>query len=201
MNEIRIQRVTGGTLDRYILDLARLRIEVFRDFPYHYDGDLEYEKEYLKTYANAEGSVIVLAFDGNRVVGASTGLPMQTETQEVKHPFIEGGYDPQRIFYFGESVLITSYRGHGLGVKFFAEREAHVYELGRFDFTCFCAVERPANHPLRPAGYVPLDDFWRKRGYVKHPELRTTFSWKDINEAEETPKTMVFWMKPCPARS
>lgn len=30
---------------------------------------------------------------------------------------------------------------------------------------------QPSDHPLRPAGYRLLDDFWRSQGYVKHPEL------------------------------
>ena len=33
---------TGASLERYIPELARLRIEVFRAWPYLYDGDQEY---------------------------------------------------------------------------------------------------------------------------------------------------------------
>lgn len=192
---VRIERVSGAALERYIPDLARLRIGVFREFPYLYDGTLEHEHEYLRTYAGVPDSVIVLAIDGERVVGASTGLPMEAETAEVKRPFIERGYEPARVFYFGESVLERGYRGQGLGVRFFEEREAHARELRRFDWTCFCAVERPADHPARPADYQPLDAFWRHRGYEKHPELRTTFSWREVGESTQSPKPMVFWLK------
>ncbi len=192
---IHIKRVSGSGLDRYIDDLARLRIEVFRDFPYLYEGSLDYERKYLKTYSGVPESVIVLALDGERVVGASTGLPMAAETDEVKRPFIEHGYDPKSVFYFGESVLDKQYRGQGLGVKFFQEREAHVHALGTFHWTTFCAVQRPEDHPQRPKDYVPLDAFWIKRGYRKHPELATTFSWKEHGETEESEKPMTFWLK------
>jgi GNAT superfamily N-acetyltransferase len=192
---VRIERVSGASLERYIPDLARLRIAVFREFPYLYDGTLEHEQEYLRTYAGVPDSVIVLAIDGERVVGASTGLPMEAETAEVRRPFIEHGYDPARLFYFGESVLERGYRGQGLGVRFFEEREAHARALARFDWTCFCAVERPADHPARPADFVPLDEFWRRRGYAKHPELHTTFSWREVGEQAQSPKPMVFWLK------
>jgi len=37
-----------------------------------------------------------------------------------------------------------------------------------------------------------LDQFWNKRGYFKHPELKTTYSWKDLDEAQETPKPRLF---------
>jgi hypothetical protein len=40
-NNIRIERWSGKDLEKYISDLARLRIEVFHDFPYLYDGDYD----------------------------------------------------------------------------------------------------------------------------------------------------------------
>jgi GNAT superfamily N-acetyltransferase len=192
---LQIERVSGERFERCIPDLARLRIEVFREFPYLYDGTLDHEREYLRTYAGVPDSVIVLAIDGERVVGASTGLPMEAETEEVKRPFLERGYDPKGMFYFGESVLEHAYRGQGVGVRFFEEREAHARALGRFAWTCFCAVQRPADHPRRPPDYVPLDDFWRRRGYAKHPELSTTFSWREVGEQAQSAKPMVFWLK------
>jgi len=194
-SEIRIERWSGAPLQRYIPELARLRIEVFRDFPYLYDGDYAYEEKYLQTYIQCPDSVIVLALDGERVVGASTAIPLKYETEEVKYPFLEHGYNPDEVFYCGESVLDKRYRGRGLGVRFFEEREAHAAALGGFKHICFCCVDRPADHPLRPADYVPLDAFWNKRGYFKHPELKTTYTWKDIDEAEPSPKSMTFWLK------
>ena len=193
--ELRVQRMSGSDTGAYLPELARLRIRVFREYPYLYDGSTEYEEKYLRTYANAPDSVIVLAWDGDRVVGVSSGVPMEAETPEAIKPFLEHGYDPRRIFYYGESVLLPEYRGKGLGNRFFEERETHARDLARFDIACFCAIERPADHPRRPAGYVPLDAFWNRRGFVKHPELRTTFSWRELDEDAETPKPMVFCLK------
>jgi len=39
------------------------------------DGDYDYEKKYLQLYIDTPESVIVLAFDGDKVVGASTAIP------------------------------------------------------------------------------------------------------------------------------
>ena len=178
---IRIERWIGEALEQFIPELARLRIEVFRDFPYLYDGDFEYEKKYLQTYIDCTESVIVIAFDGDKVVGASTAIPMKHETEQLKKPFVENGYNLDDIFYCSESVLNKNYRGLGIGVRFFEQREAHAEDLGGFKHICFCCVERPADHPRRPANYVPLDQFWNKRGYVKHPELATTYTWKDLD--------------------
>lgn len=195
MGTLRLERLSGEQLTHYIPELAQLRIRVFRDFPYLYDGDLDYEQRYLQTYIEAPDSVIVLAFDGDKVVGASTGIPLKYETAEVKQPFINAGYDVDKVFYCGESVLISDYRGQGAGVAFFEHREAHAEEVGGFDYSCFCGVQRPEDHPRRPVDYVPLDNFWGKRGYEKQLELNTTFNWKELGETEESPKPMTFWMK------
>ncbi|TSA39842.1 MAG: GNAT family N-acetyltransferase [Methylococcaceae bacterium] len=195
MTTVHIKRLSGEDLIPYINDLARLRIEVFRAFPYLYDGSVAYEKKYLQTYIDNPASVMVLALDGDTVVGASTAIPMQYETMELKQPFIEQGYDLEQVFYCSESVLNSQYRGLGIGVRFFEEREAHASSLGGFKHITFCCVERPSNHPLKPVDYVSLERFWEKRGYRKHPELHTTYCWKDVDRDEETPKPMTFWLK------
>jgi GNAT superfamily N-acetyltransferase len=195
MAELLVQRVSGAELVACLSDLARLRIQVFREYPYLYTGSTEYEEHYLQTYADAPGGVIVLVKEGTHVVGASSGLPLLAETPNVIEPFKLRGYDPGRLFYYGESVLLPAYRGLGLGRRFFEEREAHVRALGAFDLVCFCAVERPADHPRRPADYRPLDGLWSREGFVRHPELRATFSWRDLDEAIESPKSMTFWLK------
>jgi len=69
-----VSTLTGATLSKALPALAALRIEVFRDFPYLYDGDLEYERGYLETFSEAAGAIIVIARDGDQIVGASTGL-------------------------------------------------------------------------------------------------------------------------------
>ena len=194
-DSLHIQRLSGGAINAWLPELARLRIRVFREYPYLYEGSIAYEERYLRTYVDAPDSVMALVWDRDQVVGASSGLPLEAETPEAIKPLVAHGYDPRRIFYYGESVLLPEYRGRGLGKRFFAEREAHARELGRFDIACFCAIERPADHPRRPAGYAPLDAFWNRRGFVKHPELHTTYSYRDLDEDAESPKPMVFWLK------
>lgn len=196
MNDgLSLQRVIGAKVGDYLADLAALRIQVFREFPYLYEGSEAYERRYLKTYVDAPDSVVVLVFDGERLVGASTGIPLSDEVAELRRPFEDVGENTAEIFYCGESVLLPAYRGRGLGVRFFAEREAHARELGRFSQICFAAVERPAAHPRRPPHYEPLDGFWEKRGYRRRPELRGELSWQDLDEDAESSKPMVFWSK------
>jgi GNAT superfamily N-acetyltransferase len=191
---IRLETLSGAAVMDVVADLARLRVEVFRDFPYLYDGDAAYEERYLAKYARIADATIVVARAGTRVVGAATALPLAAAEAEMQAPFAAAGMEPRDWYYFGESVLERGWRGRGIGVAFFAGREARAAALG-YRCTAFCAVERPADHPLRPPGYVPLDAFWGRRGYVRRPELRASFDWRDIGQPTETPHPMVFWTR------
>lgn len=193
-NELTVKVFHGPALEPYIRDLADLRITVFREFPYLYDGSFDYEEKYLKTYLRSQKSIVVLVFDGKKVVGASTGIPMAEESDEFKRPFINYGIDPATVFYCGESILRKEYRGSGVYRTFFDEREKQAQKLG-LEYSAFCAVRRSENHPLRPDNYSPLDPIWEKYGYEKKPELQTTYRWKDVDEENETNKTMIFWLK------
>ena len=189
-----ISRVCGQQILPWLDQLAQLRVRIFRDFPYLYDGDLEYEQNYLKTYTRSANSLVVLALNGDQLVGASTGVPLNDAEPAFRKPFLEQGYKPDEVFYFGESVLEKSYRGQGIGHRFFDEREGFARELG-FAITTFCAVERPDSHPARPTDYRPLDAFWQGRGYQPQPDMRSEFHWRDIGNQQETAKPMQFWLR------
>jgi len=194
MTDTRLVTLRGAELEPWLEHVAALRIRVFRDFPYLYDGSLEYEARYLRTYIESDTAVCVLALAGKRVVGASTGLALSDETVEFRRPFEQAGIDTDRIFYCAESVLLPEYRGGGIYSAFFREREDRARRLGKR--TCvFCAVQRPQDHPLRPSDYRALDPVWRHFGYLPRPELSTGFSWKDIDQAAESEKPMQFYIK------
>ena len=185
----------GSEIAHVFEDLAQLRISVFKDFPYLYEGSLAYEMEYLHTYSQSERAFLFAVHDGDKMVGATTCIPLSDETSEVKAAFEQKGIDISTVFYFGESILLPAYRGLGLGHRFFDEREKHALSFGVYKTTCFCSVVRPENHQMRPHNYLPNDVFWTKRGYSKSLELKTTMDWLDIGQAESTSKPMVFWTK------
>lgn len=189
-----IRALAGDELTGAVADLARLRIAVFSAFPYLYDGDSAYEAEYLREFMDAPDSVLVAAYDGARIVGAATASPMWVQKEEFRAPFEQQDIDTSSLFYFGESVLLPDYRGRGTGHAFFDHREAHARKAGARAAT-FAAVIRREDHPARPAGYQPLDDFWRKRGYNQIEGLVTHLAWKEHGEEMETLKPMQYWMR------
>ncbi|WP_101065695.1 GNAT family N-acetyltransferase [Roseovarius salinarum] len=191
---MRVDRLTGQALADALDDVARLRIAVFRDWPYLYDGDAAYERAYLQTYRDSENAILVGAYDGDRLVGAATGTPMEDHAEDFAAAFDGQGIDLHDIFYCAESVLLPEYRGRGIGHRFFDLREAHARELGR-GYSAFCGIVRPGDHPLRPADYAPLDPFWRKRGYAPLPGAVAHFRWKDIDRPGETDHPLQFWMR------
>jgi GNAT superfamily N-acetyltransferase len=191
---LRIETLTGAALAAALDDVARLRIEVFRAWPYLYDGDLAYERDYLQSYRDSAGAVVVGAFDADRLVGAATGTPLADHADDFAAAFAESTLDMTAIFYCAESVLLPAYRGQGAGHGFFDAREAHARELG-FAKSAFCSVIRPKEHPLHPTGYTPLDPFWRKRGYQPLPGVVAEFAWKDIDQPKETTKALQFWLR------
>lgn len=192
--DVVVRPLTGSEISGALDDLARLRIAVFAAFPYLYDGEAAYEAEYISEYAAAPDAVLVAAFDGSRIVGAATAAPMMHQKAEFRLPFEARGLDVSKVFYFGESVLLPQYRGAGVGHAFFDQREAQAHACGA-NAACFAAVVREADHPARPADYVPLDGFWAKRGYAVVPGLVTTLGWKEHGEEAESVKTMQYWLK------
>lgn len=195
---VRVRLLSDQEKNDRLYEIAGLRIKVFKEFPYIYDGSAQYEVKYLERYIDAYDAAFIGAFvenDGEKMIGVATCLPLAQEDDFVKKPFIQNNINLEEIFYFGESVLLPEFRGQGIGHQFFNQREKYALSFKNIKKTTFCAVQRPDDHPLRPANYRPLDTFWNSRGYFKDPELSSQFSWQDHGEKVETIKNMIYWVK------
>lgn len=188
---------TGRDILSVVAELAGLRIAVFREWPYLYDGDRDYERDYLAAYAASRRSVCVVARDAvtGAVVGASTGLPLADDAAALHEPFIDRGIALDDVFYFGESVLLPAWRGRGAGHAFFDAREAHARACGAFRSTAFCSVRRDADDPRSPADYRGNERFWRGRGYAPVDGMHCTLAWKDAGDTSPRPHRLDVWMR------
>ncbi|SMX27636.1 Acetyltransferase (GNAT) family protein [Pelagimonas phthalicica] len=187
-----VEALTGDAFDAALDDLAQLRIEVFRAFPYLYDGDMDYERHYLRSYRNNPHAILVAARDGDKIVGAATGMPFVDHADATQ--IIGALPHAEQTFYCAESVLLPGYRGHGIGHRFFDLREEQARKLG-LTHCAFCAVIRPEDHALRHKGYASLDPFWRKRGYAPVPDVMAEFTWTDVDQHSESKKRLQFWQR------
>ena len=193
---LRYETLFGDALRPLLPKLGELIFSVFRDWPYLYASDPTAAGSYLASYVDGSspGAAIVVAFNGNLPVGAATCLPMVEASRSVPDAFTAYGLDPDRFCYFGEAVLLAAYRGRGAGVHFFEEREAYARGLG-FDFAAFCAVSRDPGDRRKPAGHVPLDAFWRRRGYTPYPDLVCRFEWRELGAVQAAAHDLSFWLK------
>ena len=191
--DITLKTLHGAAIAEHLDAIAALRIEVFRGWPYLYEGDAAYEAEYLRTYLDAQRSIAVLALADGEVVGASTGLPLADESDAFKQPVLDAGFDIEQVFYCGESVLLPSNRGRGLGHAFFDAREAHARALGGFGWCAFAAVERADDDARRPADHRDNAAFWRKRGYTR-TDIAMQLPWQEVGRGEVDHR-LNFWMR------
>jgi len=195
MAELIVAPVFGKAILRHLDTLAELRIRVFREWPYLYEGSVDYERDYLRHYAESEEAICVLAREGRRIVGASTGLPLRDAGEAFRAPFEGGEFALDAVYYFGESVLLPDYRGRGTGRAFFELRERQARDFGA-RFAAFCAIDREDDDPRRPDGAQPLDSFWHGLGYRKHPEYQVRLSWREVDAKVDSDHTLTFWIKP-----
>ena len=194
-DHLRVRALHGAALDACLDDLARLRIAVFRDWPYLYDGTLAYERAYMASYRDTPDALLVAAFDGDRLIGASTSTRMEDHADAFATAFAPTGIALTDILYGAESLVLPPYRGLGLGHRFFELREAHARQMGRAH-VAFASVNRgAAPHPQRPATFRTNDAFWTSQGYAVVADVQAEFSWKDLGDDGETIKSLQFWMR------
>lgn len=189
-----IKAFKGPEARKYIDAIANMRISMFKEYPYLYDGSMEYEKEYLETYFKSENASILLVLDDGKVVGFSSSIPLAEETDELKKPFLDNKLAVKDYLYIGEVMIHEDYRGEGLLRKFFEHHEKHAKEKGYSHLT-FITSKRPDNHPMKPEDYRDLGPIWEHFGYKMSKGLIAKISWKQIDTGKEEENELNFWLK------
>jgi len=193
MSRFSISLLVEHTINDAIDAIAQLRIDIFKEYPYLYDGDLESEAKYLKKFTHAKDAITVVLKDDERVVGAITGLPLQYEEEAMLKPWREGEIAITKIYYFSEILLYEAYRGQGLGQELFDTAQEWVQNYHRYDYFTLATVDREID--LAPQSYHPTDSFWLRNGYVKQSDKIAYLTWRDLDKAQEDAKPMHFWTK------
>ena len=195
MSNINLSILKDIQISQYIEAIAQLRIDIFKEYPYLYDGYMEYETRYLKKFIDTPDSIIVILKDNGRIVGAITGLPLKYEDDIIKKPWLDQNKSMKDVYYFSEILIYPEYRGRGLGKQLFQAAEATAKDFKMYDCFTLATIIRTDRHPSKPANYQNLENFWIRNGYHKDETLICNIPWKEINETEESSKPLVFWVK------
>jgi len=188
------QLLTGSGIADAVDDLATLRLEIFPEYPYLYQGKREDEITYLGSYAEAPDACVILACDGLRVIGAATGMPLVHEDAQMRDAFAGTTFPLNEVYYVGELLFRPAYRNSGLGKKLLDRFESHIRTLGRYRTLTCATVERPDDHPLRPRDYIPITRFLARTGFVRLPGVTTHFVWRETDGVKRD-HPMQFWSK------
>lgn len=197
MTEIHVRAFTGSHLRNHVHSIAKLRLDILEEYPFFEKSDLYQQLQFLERYVTCKEAIGILVFDHSTLVGASMGIPLMQERMSIQAPLQAHFHDIHSFYYFGESMLLKPYRNRGIGHHFFDMREAHVQLLQKYTHICFLDPLRPDLDHRKPADYLPVRDFWKKRGYAYHPEITCVLSWKDADTHLSTSKTLAFWLKKC----
>ncbi|MDD2900451.1 MAG: GNAT family N-acetyltransferase [Desulfuromonadaceae bacterium] len=194
IKEITKQLLTGTAIADALDDLATLRLDIFPEYPYLYQGRMADELIYLSTYAEAPDAGVILAYDGLTVIGAATGMPLIHEDARMFDAFARASFPLDEVYYVGELLLRPAYRNCGLGRKLLDLFESHIRSLGCYRRLTCATVERPDDHLLRPRDYIPITRFLARTGFARLPGVTTSFMWRETDGVKRD-HTMQFWIK------
>lgn len=188
--------LAGAAIADVLDEVATLRLEIFQEYPYLYQGRREDERKYLGTYAATPDACVILAYDGDAVIGAVAGMPLIHEDVQVLDAFAAGtAFPPDEAYYVGELLFRPAYRNGGLGQKLLARLESHIHSLGRYRSLTCATVERPDDHPLLPHDYINISKFLARTGFARLSGVTTSFTWREIDGVKRD-HPMQFWIKP-----
>src|SRR5882724_2882834 len=103
MTDIHVRSFTGPHLKTYLHSIAKLLAEVFREYPYLQETNMEQQIKHIKEAAVHKESIAVLIFDNTTLVGASIGMPLTAESKEVQAVFLEKKFPIQNYYFFSAS--------------------------------------------------------------------------------------------------
>lgn len=177
---------------KYLAQLAEMRIQVFREYPYLYEGSLEYEFDYLDRYAKCPSAVLLALLDREGAAhGFCTGIPLEFEDPELASP-VPG--DHSHSFYIGEILLSPQARAQGWGALLLEQMIITSQAKGFVRHLLYTVVE-PREH--RPTPYHSPASLWRKMGFAL-TGIQAEFAWKRWDQQSAQNHRMDLWIRILP---
>lgn len=171
---MQIKIYTPETMLEKSREIGALRIEIFREWPYLYEGEIEEASTYLKDYIKDESGRLITLENEGEILGMVTGIAVAFYDA---HLLAETS---PRYYYWGDFILKKAYRGHQLGQQLFdAARE--VFKTLDFDTLLMAMIKRDAFDPRRPKEARDMREFAKKVGF-KSNGVSLFYKWREIGE-------------------
>ena len=196
---ITVEIYIGQDSTDYIDTISKLRVDVFKEYPYLYEGELCYEKNYMLGYTTDKQAMIAIARVDGKLAGVSTGIPLISNSEivvDAKKVFLQEKIEIGDYYYYGEVIVLPEYRGRGLTTKLYAAQNELIKSWG-FKHVCILTVVREIDHPLKPVDYKSPEKMWEHLGFFRN-KLITDYHWPTIQadkSVKDIKNTLEFWTK------
>lgn len=193
-----LRLLTGKAIQEIIPFLVAQRIEMYREYPYLYEGSRTVEEECLQQFAQLPSSAVAIAYLDDEPVGFIIGASLADYDQHFIgsiEAFKSNGKNPNEYYYFADVLILPAHKGKSLATRLFALFEEYCANLG-FLYACFVS-ESHVEHPLKPIDYNEVDLIWQHYGYQKS-NIKIYFSWNTIQPdgpAQEQLHELPYWIK------
>lgn len=192
---IRIETLKGNEITPYYDEMIHFCHQIYRSYPYFYNGEDSEYAAYLKAYSQSNETIICLAFDDQEMVGLAIGTPMSKTRALYQQVLLEKGYDISSFFYLGEFGLKPSYWGMGIEDSLYSHIEQFAKAEGVYE-KIGCWEIKSEFHAFPPSpSYTLTKEFLEKVGFTYHPDLNFQICWTHVGDIHETAHSAVYSLK------
>ncbi|HLC06649.1 MAG TPA: GNAT family N-acetyltransferase [Candidatus Babeliales bacterium] len=198
-NPYSIKVLTQDELKTLLPFVAQLRVNIFRNYPYLYDGNIAEEMDNLEKYAQHNNSALAIAYYNENPVGFLCGSDLIHYSVHFENSVADlfKGVDLniENYYYCADIIILPEHRGKYLAPQLFDAIENYAQQKG---YTACCFItEHHENHPLKPRDHKSLVPLWNSLNYKKSA-LITYASWQ-THQVDGTIKLeqhpLIFWLK------
>ena len=193
-----LKLLTGPDLESILPFMAQQRIELFREYPYLYEGNLKEEMSYLDWFAKLRHTAVAVAYHDQQPVGFVSGTSFKDFDTHFKGScdvFQKANLKPEEYYYFAEGMVVPEHRGNSLSLNLYALIESYAKKVG---YKAGCIVDESHDkHPLKPSDYYSPEAVFKTAKYIQSP-LRIKFNWatRQVDgPAQDQEHELRYWLK------
>lgn len=194
-SSITLEVLRGKELLSNISKLTKLRLAIYQEYPYLYEGNSAFEESYLSLFANSNESMLIIAKDNHQIIGAISGLPLDMAQKEIREVFIQSEIEIKDYYALCDVIVLKQYRSKGVGSILCEEFLKQLQKKKRYKKLVLWQIVKAPDDPKRPKSYFSPDGFWQKLGFIKNPGLMCFLKWIEISETKESSHRFEFWLR------